>query len=179
MTEEEWLSSEDATLLFRHLDDGWQMPGRQRALIAAAACRVVASHGREATVLGRVAEMFERRATLGRTSDIPGQPASLAFDSLDFQLELTPEESLDMAAAIREIVGNPFSPITPEPAWAEPVVQDLARRIEAGRDFAGLPVLADALEEAGCLSEEMLSHLRCGGPHNFGCWALGRVLGTS
>ena len=45
-----------------------------------------------------------------------------------------------------------------------------------GRDFAGLPILADALEEAGCDNADILSHFRRG-DHAHGCWALDGLLG--
>jgi hypothetical protein len=38
--------------------------------------------------------------------------------------------------------------------------------------FERLPVLADALEEAGCGDEGLLAHLRSPGPHVLGCWAI-------
>lgn len=52
-----------------------------------------------------------------------------------------------------------------------------AKSIYDNHDFAAMPVLADALEEAGCQEEELLRHLRNPGPHVRGCWALDRVLG--
>jgi hypothetical protein len=45
------------------------------------------------------------------------------------------------------------------------------------RDFAALPVLADALEEAGCSEPALLRHLRRPGDHIRGCWALELVPG--
>jgi hypothetical protein len=43
-------------------------------------------------------------------------------------------------------------------------------------DYGGLPVLADALEEAGCADPDLLPHCRSGGGHLRG-WALGLILG--
>jgi hypothetical protein len=43
----------------------------------------------------------------------------------------------------------------------------------------GLAVLADALEEAGCQDQEILSHCRSGGEHVRGCWVIDLVLGNS
>jgi hypothetical protein len=39
--------------------------------------------------------------------------------------------------------------------------------------------LADALEEAGCDSADLLGHLRGPGPHVRGCWAVDLILGKS
>jgi hypothetical protein len=54
----------------------------------------------------------------------------------------------------------------------------LAKGIEASQDFSGMPVLADALQEAGCDCDDLLSHLRdTSATHVRGCWALDLVLG--
>jgi hypothetical protein len=55
----------------------------------------------------------------------------------------------------------------------------LAAAAYAERAFERLPILADALEEAGCGNTEILGHLRGTGPHPPGCWALDVVLGKS
>jgi hypothetical protein len=49
----------------------------------------------------------------------------------------------------------------------------------ASRDFAGLPVLADALEEAGCEDPDVLSHCRFGGDPFRWCWVIVLLLGRS
>jgi hypothetical protein len=42
-----------------------------------------------------------------------------------------------------------------------------------------LPILPDALMDAGCDSEELLNHYRSGGPHVRGCWVVDLILGKS
>jgi hypothetical protein len=79
----------------------------------------------------------------------------------------------------REVVGNPFRPVAFDPAWQTPTVLALADGVYAGRAFDRLPVLADALEDAGCDAADLLAHLRGPGPHVRGCWALDLVLGNS
>jgi hypothetical protein len=59
------------------------------------------------------------------------------------------------------------------------VVAALAGAIRATWAFDGLPVLADALEEAGCGDPEILAHCRGPGPHAPGCWILDSLLGLS
>jgi hypothetical protein len=39
------------------------------------------------------------------------------------------------------------------------------------------PILADALEEAGCTNPEILEHCRTQGEHVRGCWVVDLVLG--
>jgi hypothetical protein len=80
---------------------------------------------------------------------------------------------------LREIIGNPFSPVAFDPSWRTSTAVALAEGIYADRAFDRLPILADALEDAGCDAAELLAHLRGDGPHVRGCWALDLVLGKS
>lgn len=65
------------------------------------------------------------------------------------------------------------------PAWLTETVVALATGIAANSAFDRLPILADALEEAGCDDEEILSHCRGRKPHECGCWVVDLVLKTS
>ena len=92
------------------------------------------------------------------------------------------QEVIFQANLVRDIFGNPFETnppvINPEwLAWDGGVVKNMADRIYNERDFAALPVLADALQDAGCDDERILSHLRGSGPHVRGCWCLDLILG--
>ncbi len=68
-------------------------------------------------------------------------------------------------------------PIALDPAWLTPTVVQLATTIYDNRLFDRMPVLADALEEAGCTVPEVLEHCRSGGEHVRGCWVVDKVLG--
>ena len=71
-------------------------------------------------------------------------------------------------------------PINPEwLAWDSGTVRGIAEGIYEERAFGRLPILADALEEAGCDDQAVLRHLREPGEHHLGCWALDWVLGKS
>src|SRR5262249_24211602 len=83
------------------------------------------------------------------------------------------------AALVREVLGNPFRPAGCEPAWRTETALALARRVYDERAFERLPILADALEDAGCDGAGLLAHLRGGGDHVRGCWALDLVLGLA
>ena len=77
-----------------------------------------------------------------------------------------------VASLVREIFGNPFRPVALEPgwlAWQRGTVRKLAQAIYEDRAFDRLPVLADALEEAGCDDADVLTHCRGPGPHARGC----------
>jgi hypothetical protein len=89
-------------------------------------------------------------------------------------------EAPRLADLFREVVGNPFRSLNLDPAWLawdDGCVQKLARRIYDERDFAALPVLADALEEAGGSDAHILRHCRGPGPHVLGCWVVDFLLG--
>jgi hypothetical protein len=53
----------------------------------------------------------------------------------------------------------------------------LAQAIYDERAFEHLPVLADALEEAGCTDAAILGHCRQPGPHARGCWVVDLLVG--
>jgi hypothetical protein len=91
------------------------------------------------------------------------------------------EEKQAHCHLIRDIFGNPFRPW---PAldqawlvWDGGTVARLARAAYDERAFERLPVVADALEEAGCTDPDLLGHLRATTPHARGCWALDLLLG--
>ena len=54
-------------------------------------------------------------------------------------------------------------------AWNGGTVAKLAAAIYDGRRFADLPILADALEDAGCADAAILAHCRGPGEHVRGC----------
>jgi hypothetical protein len=81
------------------------------------------------------------------------------------------------ADLIRCLTGNPFRPVAFDPAWRTREVVALAEGIYADRAWDRLPILADALEEAGCADADVLGHCRGGGPHARGCWVVDGLLG--
>ena len=83
-----------------------------------------------------------------------------------------------LCAILREVFGNPFRPVTFESAWRTSDVMLLARGIYEEKAFDRMPILADALQDAGCDSDALLNHLRdVNATHVRGCWALDLVLG--
>jgi hypothetical protein len=80
---------------------------------------------------------------------------------------------------LRDIFGNPFRPVSLDPAWRTPTAVALASQMYESRDFGAMPILADALQDAGCDSDDVLDHCRGPGPHVRGCWVVDLVLGRS
>jgi hypothetical protein len=82
---------------------------------------------------------------------------------------------------IRDIMECPYRPLLfVDPVWLVwngGTVRKLAQSIYDERAFDRLPVLADALEDAGCPDTAILEHCRSGGEHMRGCWVVDLLLG--
>jgi hypothetical protein len=91
---------------------------------------------------------------------------------------LSPAELKDCCRLIREFFSNGVPP-NPDPAWLTSSVVALARQMYDRRDFAPMPILADALQDAGCDHADVLAHCRAGGPHVRGCWVVDLLLGKA
>jgi hypothetical protein len=111
--------------------------------------------------------------------DLPSVNAAdaVAFTVKRLRAEARAAERAAQAALLRDIFGNPFRPPpTVEPCCRTPAVVALAKALYNERRFGDLPVLADALEEAGLADVELLGHLRGPGPHARGCFVLDALL---
>jgi biotin carboxyl carrier protein len=83
-------------------------------------------------------------------------------------------------ALAQEVFGNPFRPIAVHSAvlaWNSATVRRIAHGIYNDHAFDRLPILADALEDAGCDNADILTHCRGLGPHVRGCWVIDLLLG--
>jgi hypothetical protein len=85
----------------------------------------------------------------------------------------------DACSLLRCVFGNPFRPATFDPKWRTEHTTGLALKMYDDREFTAMPILADALEEAGCDNADILSHCREPGAHVRGCWVVDLVLGKS
>jgi hypothetical protein len=90
-----------------------------------------------------------------------------------------PDASALGCELVRDIFGNPFRVQAFDPAWRTSTVLELTRSSYDSGDFSILPILADALQEAGCEDAAVLDHCRAGGPHVRGCWVVDAVLQKS
>jgi hypothetical protein len=81
-------------------------------------------------------------------------------------------------ALLREMIGNPFRSAVLDPTWLHwngETIARLAQKMYEDGHFGDLPILADALEEAGCDNADVLAHCR-GGDHVRGCWVVDLIL---
>jgi hypothetical protein len=125
----------------------------------------------------------DRESAWPRTATLPDSDytrTAFWLFSIRGDLRLLPR---DQALALyRDIIGNPFRkvPVLKEwLAWNDRTVVKIAQAIYEERAFDRMPILADALEEAGCISADILDHCRQPGEHTRGCWLLDLVLGKS
>jgi hypothetical protein len=91
-------------------------------------------------------------------------------------------EQRRLAEVVRDIFGNPFRPTAIDRAWLawnDATVLKLAQGIYEDRAIDRLPILADALEEAGCTNAGILTHCRRPQVHARGCWVVDALLDKS
>jgi hypothetical protein len=89
------------------------------------------------------------------------------------------EQAKFHAGIIKDIFGNPFRQLTLNNSWLTPTVVALSASIYEERAFDRMPILADALQDAGCDNEEILNHCRQPGEHVRGCFLVDWILGKS
>lgn len=90
------------------------------------------------------------------------------------------QERREQTSLLRDIFGNPFRSVAVHPSWltlSNGTVVKLAQAIYSAPAFDRLPILADALEEAGCANADILAHCRQPGEHVRGCWVVDLILG--
>jgi hypothetical protein len=86
-------------------------------------------------------------------------------------------EAVVQGRILSDIMGRPPQLTLPQPTWLTSSVIALAEDIYQERAFEWLPILADALQDAGCDREEVLDHCHSPGPHVRGCWVVDLLLG--
>ncbi len=109
-------------------------------------------------------ELLSRALFLAQVGESPPQPHL---------------EQLDCVHLLHDIFGPlPFRDVPIAPAWLTSDVTALARGIYDEKAFDRMPILADALQDAGCDNDEMLNHCRAANwEHVRGCWVLDLILG--
>ena len=147
MTEEEWLTEHLAEALFCALAD--PLSPRKSRLLACACCRRVWSAMTD-----------------------PSCRHAVALSEPDSDVEKAFQADL-----LRDIFGNPFRPVAFDPTRRSEAAVEIAAGIYEDRAFERMPILAGALQDAGCDHPDILSHCREPGTHVRGCWAVDLVMG--
>jgi hypothetical protein len=201
MTEEEWLSSTDPTALLRHLYEtrkrskrGQGKPRRlavefwrwqagnlkptesQRLLEAVAVAEIWTDTGVKPKIPARFRSFF---VLGGRAWTVARETIETAINPGGPLEKPTRQQKLYL---VREMWGNPFRPVEVDPLWLtwnDGTISRLARSIDEQRTFDTLPILGDALEEAGCADPAVLEHCRASQAHVRGCWVVDLLLGRT
>lgn len=202
MTETKYLSTPKPMSLFGHLREGGGVSDRKWRLFAVACHRrigIVRPAGEEEESLEVVAlaeryadgaasaEQLEAAAACRHAEEAGAAWIVAGHSALDAARLFAESNGAKpprpvKADLLRELAGNPFQKVALDPRWLTPAAASLARAAYDERlachdlDPVRLSILADALEEAGCVGD-VLAHLRSPGPHVRGCWALDLVLG--
>lgn len=171
--------SRRAVVVAEHFADNRATPreladARARAVTAARGVSWAAYWATNTKAVGPLVNVFEAAVVAAARQATQQTRLATTWD------EVQAESLNEQVELIREVFGNPFRPITVDPnwlGWEGGQVVRLAGAIYEGRTFEQMPILADALEEAGCQDREMLDHCRQGAQHVRGCWVLDLLLG--
>jgi hypothetical protein len=109
-------------------------------------------------------------------------PFSNHLESYPAWLAARDTEKQRQSPLVRDTFGNPFRPVTLDPAWLrwkDGAIAKIAQSVYDDRRFSDLPILADALEDAGGTDRAVLEHCRAGGEHVRGCWVVDWLLGKT
>ena len=196
MTESEWLDENDPVPLFQQINGAGTE--RQLRLFSTAALASDGYRSPQADFRLNLVEQFAdglvtlrqiRDAWPPLSPDAPTTAPELAFDWAEtivmararryygggFPILSEPLVSV----LFRDVFGARFRPVAFNQSWRTEAVVALARGMYESRDFGLMPVLADALDDAGCGDADVLAHCRGTGPHVRGCWVVDLVLGKS
>ncbi|OAI55046.1 hypothetical protein AYO44_13655 [Planctomycetaceae bacterium SCGC AG-212-F19] len=119
----------------------------------------------------------ESTVSITRYDAAEQEPTGLAVARAIALLQGENGASIAQCKLLREMFGNPFRPVALSSAWQTTNVVALARAIYDERAFDRMPILADALEDAGCDNADILNHCRQPGEHVRGCWVVDLLLG--
>ena len=207
MTEVEWLACNDSASMLTFLGTKRVCGRKGQLFVCSAAryywTKLVDRRSQKAVEVSELfaddlateQELREAQAEAGDAADslaefcVQGSPpsaeelwnaAELAWEVASLYPNYLTKSFPNCIACLRDIFGNPFRPVALDPAWFrwnDGAIPRIAQAIYDERRFADLPILADALEEAGCTSADILEHCRAEGEHVRGCWVVDLMLG--
>ncbi len=187
MTEQEWLSCQEPREMLSLVQE---QASDRKLILYSLACWTTADYYSEPDWAEAITELTD--------SVLSGKVHLVRliclFGAFSFDTPPTPnrwalmatleQQSTDSAKALqvrflRDSFGNPFRPIAFSAEWLTSTVLALTTGIYAERAFDRMPILADALQDAGCVNEDILNHCRGPGAHVRGCWVVDAILGKA
>lgn len=198
MTEHEWLACDEPSEMYSVIR---RKSDRKLLLLCLNCCFLKHCEGKPATSthqyadLWRLTERFadgevedaelrdawNQASTARQEQTWPLRPKEWARTWLtSYDGWLSPKDLQPVACLVREMFGNPFRRVRRKQSWLTTDVLLLAKGIYKERAYDRMPILADALQDAGCENEDVISH--CRNPkqiHVRGCWVLDMLLGRS
>jgi hypothetical protein len=119
-------------------------------------------------------EGFDLEHRVGSAAGMTDEAREKATQELCRKID---EMKASYADILRCVWGNPFRPVAFSVGGRSSTAVAIASGMYEGRDFSAMPILADALEEAGCTSADILDHCRGVKGHCRGCWVVDLLLG--
>jgi hypothetical protein len=177
MTEQEWLEGSDLLEMLALVSD--RLPAQKLVRLTAVVVRCCwdrldRNAKRDLKSLEGYLDgtVTAKRLCSGYRNDLH-EPAKQARRIADWAVMHHNDHAPQIAVLWRCVLGNPFRPVAADPAlaaWEGGMLPKLAQAIHAEKAWERLPILADALEEAGARAA-LIEHCR-EGPHTRGCWVL-------
>jgi hypothetical protein len=203
MTEAQWLACTDPVPMVEFVREYPRASPRVwRLFLVAYWTWLTDRSDRYGTTEDQVADVRRRIEMAEEWAETGQEPAGVTAHDLETNVILDPNPSrgaLDTARSteswaahgvyapgeqqshlLRDLFGpHPFRRVAANPHWLTSTVVALAQGIYEDRAFDRMPILADALQDAGCDDESVLDHCRGGGIHVRGCWVLDLILSKS
>ncbi len=133
-------------------------------------------HFTHPTAESRAAAFAGYQVAIGAAYDA----ARIAAESARLALPPGDVAAAAQVALLRDLFGNSLRKVKVNKRWWTDTAVSLARQMYDSRDFGAMPILADALQDAGCDSDDVLNHCRDANQvHVRGCWVVDLVLGKA
>lgn len=176
MTEQEWMDGIDPQEMLDFMDG---KTSQRKIELYTSGCYRTVWHLLPDERSRRLTDVRDRFFD-GLATEAELDEAIMAAEAVPHQVRLDAWDSISSRTQVQilhDLFGNPFHPVAFDSSWCTPQAVSLAQQMYDSPNFDRLPLLADALEEAGCRDADFLAHLRGPGPHVRGCWVVDLVLG--